>query len=132
LCGTFLRQRLGALQALGRPARLMLTEALLEMGDLRGAYDGMMGLYQQRLSLTEALNLLRLQTEYMARIGAWDAMLEQLPVKMQLVELMSSPHAARTQAWLAEAAKNTGHAELAQWLARRAELLGAAQPSATD
>src|SRR5207244_8517400 len=74
LCRELLKQRLGSLKHLERQSRLVLAEALLEMGDLAGAYQSIMQLYQQRLSLSEALNLLAVQLEYEARINAWGQM----------------------------------------------------------
>ncbi len=66
LCRALLQQRMGSARNLERPTRLMLAEALLEMGDLNGAYQQLVSLYQQRLSLHEAINLMALQLDYEA------------------------------------------------------------------
>jgi hypothetical protein len=50
-------------------------------------------------------------------------MLQGLPLKVQLSELMPTLNAARSQSYLALAAKKTNRVELARWLRRRAELL---------
>jgi hypothetical protein len=123
LCRALLRHRLGPASGLGKSTHLILADSLLEMGDVRGAYDSLAGLYQQRLTLGEALNLLGVQVDYMCRIAAWDAMLDQLPTRAQLAELMSTTRSAQTQALLALAAKKTGRGEWEQYLRRRAELL---------
>jgi hypothetical protein len=123
LSQAILRQRLGSLQGLSRSSRLMLADSLMELGDMRGAYDALVGLYNQRLTLAEAMNLLAVQLDYEARVGAWPSMMQNLPAKVQLAELMPSPVAARTQALLALAAKRTGRDDWSNWLRRRAELL---------
>jgi len=84
-------------------------------------------LYQQRLNLTEALALQQLQLEYLARLEAWEPMLDQVKAKVQLAELMPTAQAARTQGFLALAATKTGRDDLCQWLRQRAELLGGAE-----
>jgi hypothetical protein len=123
LSQALLSQRLGTLQALSRSSRLMLADSLMELGDLRGAHQALLGLYSQRLTLAEAMNLLVVQLDYESRIGAWDAMVHNLPAKVQLTELMPSPSAARAQAMLALAAMKTGRTDWSNWLRRRAELL---------
>ncbi|HUB25894.1 MAG TPA: hypothetical protein VL992_10735 [Tepidisphaeraceae bacterium] len=127
LSRALLGQRLGALRGLSKPSMLLLADDLLHMGDLAGAHESISRLYQHRLSLAEALALQELQLEYLARIGAWDQMLGQTKSRVQLAELMPPTHAARTQALLALAARKTGRENLAQWLARRANLVGDAR-----
>lgn len=106
-----------------KSSRLMLADSLLEMGDIGGAYDALIGLYQHRLTLGEALNLLRVQTEYLARIGAWRELFDGVRTKVQLAELMPPANGVRVQAMLALAAKRLGRADWANYLARRVELL---------
>jgi hypothetical protein len=84
------------------------------------------------LNLNESLTLQLLQLDYGSRIGAWDAMLQGLSLKVQLSELMPTLNAARSQALLALAALKSNQAELAQWLRRRAELLVDPQQIAAD
>lgn len=127
LCRELLGQRLGALQGLSKPSRLLLADSMLELGDLRGAYEALAGLYSQRLSLSETLKLLTVQVDYEARVGAWGAMVNGVMSRVQLAELMSAGTAARTQALLALGARHGGRADLSDWLRRRAELL--ADPS---
>jgi hypothetical protein len=123
LSQALLRQRLGSLQGVSRSSRLMLADSLMELGDLRGAYDALAGLYNERLTLAEAMNLMVVQLDYESRIGAWSAMMQNLPAKVQLAELMPTPAAARTQAMLALAATKLARHDWANWLRRRAELL---------
>jgi hypothetical protein len=123
LCREVLSVRKGTPDHLSKSSRLLLADSLLEMDDTRGAYEALSGLYQHRLSLGEALNLLRVQTEYLTRIGAWEQALQGIRTKVQLAELMPAPQAARTQALLALAAKRAGRADWANWLKRRVELL---------
>src|SRR4051812_5077858 len=124
LCRAVLAQRLGTLNGLGRQSRLMLADALLGMDDLPGAYDAIIRLYDQRLSLAEALSLLKIELDYESRVGAWPQMLQNVRTKVELTELMPAATSARCQALLALAAMKSGRTDLAEWLRRRAELLG--------
>lgn len=123
LCKALLRQRLGTAKNLSRSTRLMLADSMLELGDLPGAFHALQGLYREKLALNEALNLLAIQTDYLARIGAWGQIFDGLSAKLQMVELMPAPAAARTQAFIALAARHTGRADIEQFLKRRVELL---------
>jgi hypothetical protein len=117
------QQRPSDASGLGRSSRLILAESLLELGDLAGAYDCLMRLYDQRLLLREALNLLTVQLDYSARVGAWHAVLDNVMKKVDLAELLPTPQASRAQAMLALAAKKVGVADWHEWLRRRVELL---------
>ena len=132
LCRALLGQKLGTLQGLGKPARLMLADALLEMGDVRGAGEAIADLFRQRLSLAEVLKLLAVQLDYQARVGAWGEMASGITAKVQLADLMPAQSAARSQALLALAAKHAGRDDWSQWLRRRAELLADVQRLAGD
>jgi hypothetical protein len=123
LSRALLHQRLGSLQSISRSSRLMLADSLLELGDLTGAHEALAGLYRERLSLGEAMNLLVVQLDYESRIGAWEAMMRNILSKVQLAELMPSASAAKAQALIALAALKLGRHDWAQWLARRAALL---------
>jgi len=123
LCNALLRQRLGSLTGLARQSRLILADALLELGDLNGSYQAINDLYQHRLTLAEALGLLHVQLDYQWRVNAWEQMLAGLGNKVEMAELMNTANGARSQALLALAAQRTGRAELAAWLRRRVELL---------
>jgi hypothetical protein len=123
LCRALLKQRLGGLKGLSRQSRLILADSLLELGDLRGSYESISALYQERLTLAEAMRLLAVQLDYLWRVHAWESMLEGVQVKVQLAELMNTPAAARTQALLALAARKLGRTEWEIWLRRRVELL---------
>lgn len=123
LCRALLRQRLGAFTGLARQSRLILADSLLEIGDLRGAHDAIHALYQQRLTLAEALSLQAVQLDYLSRINGWDAMLAGVGTKVQLAELTNTKSAARMQALLALAALKVGRMDWADYLRRRAELL---------
>lgn len=123
LSRALLHQRLGSLQPLARSSRLMLADSLLELGDLSGAYEALAGLYNQRLTLAEAMSLLVVQLDYESRIEAWTEMMRNVMSKVQLAELMPSEGAAKAQAMLALAAKKIGRMDWFNWLRRRAELL---------
>ena len=118
-----LGQPLGALPGLDRSTRLVVADALLELGDVRGAADAIAPLRAAPLPTADALALLHSELDVMSRMGAWDAMLAGLPGKVQLAELMPAHAAARVQACLALAASKRGMADWAEWLRRRVELL---------
>jgi hypothetical protein len=128
LCRELLGHRRKVLRGLSNPARLILTDALLEMGDVRGAYDALAILHRERLSLAEILHLTVLQLDYSARIGAWKSMVENMPGKLQFVELMPTDAAAHAQALLGLAAKKLGREDWAKWLGDRARLLADVEP----
>ena len=123
LARAVLGQRLSALPGLDRSTRLILADALLELGEVRGAADAISPLRAVQLPLPESLALLQSELDVMSRMGAWDAMLAGLPGKVQLAELMPPHAAARVQACLALAASKRGMADWADWLRRRVELL---------
>lgn len=123
LCRALLGQRLGRMNALSKSSRLILADALLEMGDVRGAYDAFIRLHDERLSLGEAVQLLVTEMDYGSRVGAWNHMLASLMTKVQLAELMPTQSAATVQALLALAAKKADRQDVSDWLRRRAELL---------
>lgn len=127
LCLALLGTRLGHMRGLGRQSRLILADCLLEMGDLRGAYQAIAALSTQRLSLQEMLNLLSVQLDYAWRVNGFESMLDGAAARVQLAELMPAPVAARTQALMALAAGRLGRNEWRNWLRGRAELL--ADPS---
>jgi hypothetical protein len=123
LCQELLGHRLGSASGLARPVRLLLADAMLELDDLSGVHEALTGMYGQRLTLAETLQLLSAQLDYEARIGAWPRMMHEVMTKVQLAELMPSSAAASTQALLALAARHTGRQDFCDWLAARAELL---------
>lgn len=123
LSQALLKQRLGAMPAIARTTRLMLADSLLELGDLPGAYLALMSLYSQKVTLTEAMNLLVVQLDYETRVGAWASMFQNIQYKVQLAELMPAASAARAQAMLAIAAERVGRTDWADWLRKRVELL---------
>ena len=123
LCREVLSARQGTPEHVSKSGRLMLADSLLEMGDLRGTYDALAGLYNHKLTLGEALNLLRVQSDYLARIGAWGQLIQGVETKVQLAEIMPAGQGVKVQAMLALAARRTGRTDWEEWLRRRVELL---------
>lgn len=132
LCQAVLSQKLGNLHGLARTTLLLLADSMLQLGDLKGAFDAMNRIYRYRLSLGEALTLQMLQLDYGSRIGAWESMLQGVGGKVQMAELMPTLNAARSQAFLSLAAHKSGRLELASWLRKRAQLLGEPRDIASD
>lgn len=102
---------------------LILAESLLEIGDAVGTYLALNELHYSRLSLTESLQRLAVQTRYEVLMGRPDAALYRYDRKAQLAELLPAPQAGALHAMLAAAARDMGDAPLAEWLGRRAALL---------
>jgi hypothetical protein len=123
LARAVLAQRLGSLPGLDRATRLILADALLELGDAPAAGEALAPLRVSQLPLSERLALLQMELDVLSRTGAWDAMLAGLPGKVQLAELMPPGPAARVQALLALAASKKGLPDWSDWLRRRVELL---------
>ena len=123
LCRTVLAQRLTAMPGLDRSARLVCADAMLELGDARGAAEAIAPLRGQPMSLADMLALLQIELDVQSRQGAWDAMLAGLPGKVQLAEMMPPASAGRVQALLALAAAKKDQADWSDWLRRRVELL---------
>lgn len=132
LCRALVSRRLGQSRVFSRQAMLLLGESLLEMDDLPGAYQAIVALYGQQLSLGEVLHLLLAQLDYESRLGAWDRMMQAAPSKVQLAELMPAQQAARAQALLALAAKKTDQSDWFNWLRQRAQLLADPQTLCAD
>lgn len=123
ICRSVLACPLGPAEAARAHLLLLLTESSLAIGDLPGAYHALLGLHQTRLSLTEALQRLALQTRYESLIGADDAALWALEHKLALCELMPAPQCGSLHALLARSADRLGGGDRAKWLWARAQLL---------
>lgn len=126
-----LGQRRGAIAGVSRQSQLVLADSLLELGDLSGASAAINGLFNQRLSLAEAINLLRIDLDYLYQVGAWSQMIREVDKKVEMAELMPSASAARTLALLAVAAKRTGEVKWEAFLRRRVELIADVQELTT-
>lgn len=128
ICLCLLSQPLKGPAASARPhLLLMLAEAQLEQGNLQGAYHALAHLQQCRVSLTEALQRLALQTRYELAVGAYDAALKKSRAKIELAELMPAPVCAAMHAMLARAAQHVGQQRLADWLNERTRLIAPAK-----
>ena len=123
ICQAVLTHRLGSARAVRGHLLLMLAEARLETGDMHGAYAALLELHRGRLSLAESLQRLALQTRYEVACGYHMSALENLPRKVQLIELMPGPQCGLMHDLLAIAATHARQDTLAAWLRSRAELL---------
>lgn len=123
ICRALLAEQGDASGGLDRASRLILAESLLELGDLRGVHDNLSRLYQQRLTLREALVLLGVQLDYLWRVSAWEPMLVSAGKRIEMSELLPATQSARMQGLMALAADKTGKTELRDWLKARVELL---------
>jgi len=123
ICRGVLSYPLGPAEPARAHLLLLLTESSLAIGDVYGAYHALTGLAHAKLSLTEALQRLALQTRYESMIGADDAALWALEHKLALAELMPAVQCGSLHALWARSADRAGRDDLAGWLWSRAELL---------
>ncbi|MCC6239561.1 MAG: tetratricopeptide repeat protein [Phycisphaerales bacterium] len=123
LCRELLDRRRSLAGELSRQSWIILANSLLELGDLKGAYEALRHLHRGRLSLSDALNLLQIETDYEAQIQAWEHLSRDLSTKAQLAELLPADSSARVQALLALGAFKTNKQPWGQFLRQRAELL---------
>lgn len=106
--------------------RLLLAEALTNMGELRSATAAVMPLYRHRLDLGESLRLLLLQLRIEGRTGQFRAMCDNLQQKVQTAELLPMPQVLHAHALLWLAAQRCGLVQWEAFLRRRTQLLGGA------
>jgi hypothetical protein len=106
-----------------RNLNLMLADCALELNNLAIAQSALASV-GGAMPLRDTLKLMELQVEYCARIGAWPQVIDQLPTKVELAELLATEPAQRVQALMALAALKQGRPDWAAWLRRRVELLG--------
>ncbi len=118
-----LTHRLGKIELLRSHLLLMLLESQLVGGQMMGAYMTMMELHRRRLSLTETMHLLPLQTRYELMCGHDQAVLAQCDRKIAVAELMPAPQAGLVHQWIGIAAQRQGREKLADFCQRRAALL---------
>ncbi|QNN25189.1 hypothetical protein HED60_23875 [Planctomycetales bacterium ZRK34] len=114
----------GLAQSLRTTLWIMYAEDRLQLRDLTGVHWAISQLYTCQLSLVETLQLQLLQVRYESACGYDDRLLWNLPRRVELIELMPHGAAALCHHLLADAAARMGHNPLADWLRRRAELLG--------
>ncbi|MCC7408953.1 MAG: hypothetical protein IT442_12850 [Phycisphaeraceae bacterium] len=125
VCQAILSQPMGKVEHLRGELLLIMAESRLRCGDAWGAYSALMELSRQRLGLMQHLQRLALQTRYEVMTGRFDAALHRLEERVTLAELMPAEQGAAMHAMLATAAGRVGWKSVAEWLGRRAELLGA-------
>lgn len=106
---------------------LMRADASLQRDDLSEAHAALSGIAPGAMSLAQTFELLLLKLDYLARLGKWDAMLDQVRHKADIAELMPASRSALAQALLALAAQNAGRPAWADYLRRRVELLADTQ-----
>jgi hypothetical protein len=103
---------------------LMLTECALRLGDLNGAYRGLMSLHPMNLSLLESLQRLLLRTLYESNTRRYDHVVYDWREKVISADLMPQAQCRLMHDLLAAGAKQSGMPDLAHWLTQRAQLLG--------
>ena len=115
--------RLGRDGSLKRASLLVLATSATRVGQMHDAYDALQRLRRMALTLDEQVSLLHAESVYLGRLGEWQTLAWRIEVKVKMSELMPAEDAARTQAFLALAAKRTGQSQWTDYLSRRCELL---------
>ncbi|HVT88870.1 MAG TPA: hypothetical protein VHD56_08470 [Tepidisphaeraceae bacterium] len=123
LCRALLNLRPISQAGIDRSSRLILAESLLELNDLPGVHENLAALYNQRLSLRQALGLMGVQVDYLSRVGEWNQIFAGVATKTELAELLPSSQSARVQALMGLAAQKINRMDWRDWLRRRVELL---------
>lgn len=116
-------QRLRLPPAARTKVRLLLADLSLLRGDLLTAWHMLVQLHTDRLELIELLQRIELQTRYEFACGYHRAMLEQLPTKIHLAEIMPPITGAAMHLMLAHAASGCHCHATADWLKERGQLL---------
>jgi hypothetical protein len=111
-------------QSIETQSRLMLAEALVELGQLDAAAAELTALMSMPLDLRETLTMTAIRLDYHARRDEPQAMLAHLPQTLAMVELLPPPLLARAHALLAWAAWRVGDEPRRAFLAQRTRLLG--------
>lgn len=118
-----LRVRAASAGAVRPSLLLMVVESSLEIGDLPGAYAGLMELDRQKLSSPDVLMNVWLRTRYELAAGHDESAMAELERRVAQAEMMPPPQCGAMHAMLAAAASRTGRDAQARWLYQRAELL---------
>ncbi len=117
-----LLQQLPQTSAHRRTLQIMLADCALETNDLPTVHYALSQV-PQNLPVRESLKLMELQINYYIRSGAYTMALDQLPMKVELAELLPAEPAAHLQAMLAYAAMKLNQPIWCDWLKRRVMLL---------
>lgn len=103
--------------------RLLLVDSLLSLGQTHLAHSAMLPLYREKLDLAQSLRLLVQQLRVETRGDSSAAMMQNLPSKLFMAELMPVADSVLVHAMLYRAASNTDHAGWTEFLGRRLRLL---------
>ena len=122
ICRLLQAQRLGPVRALAIDSELLLTDALLMLGEMNSSHTHLSRLARYRLNLNQQLTLLPIRLGYELRCGAPDAVLARLETKMHLISLMPPYEAAQSSALLAMAARREGKPLLCKYLWTKARM----------
>lgn len=102
---------------------LLLAECCLRVNDWPGTYQALLQLHQGRLGLSETLQRLVIQTRYELITGHPRHAIQHLAQKVQWAEMMPVAPCGAMHVMLAQAARDVGMFQAADWLGARARLL---------
>ncbi len=122
LCREVLRFPVKRSRSLWMNSRLMLTEGLLDLGQIPAAYEALRPVYDAPLSLVERMKLMVVQLRYELLSDHPESAAANLAEKVKLGELFPSPQAALVHALLAEACRRLGLGPHYRFLRERAAL----------
>ncbi len=130
ICRELLRQRLAGVRGLLVSTRLLLADALLMLDRVGEAYEAMLPVYGDSLSLSERMRLLPIQLRYELSAGHAAHAVQNLPERVQIAELLDPQGAALAHALLAEACRRQQMLPHSAFLAARARLYADLTPIA--
>lgn len=107
----------------GVAARLLLLEAVTELGDLTRAHKAILDLAGTSLPSADAARLMLCRTRYESAISAFDHVLYALPEKLKLAETLGAVRYGRWCLEVARAARATGRTALMNHMIERAKAL---------
>jgi hypothetical protein len=123
LCRELIDRQRPAERVLDVPSRLMLSEALIELGQLAPAAREIGMLASRRLVLRDTLMLTHLRLELHVASGRFGEAMNRPEATLGLIELLPTAASARCHALLALAARRLGEPDWHAFLKRRAMLL---------
>ncbi|MHC4067401.1 MAG: hypothetical protein ACYSUI_23255 [Planctomycetota bacterium] len=128
ICRELLAYRLGAMRNLAAPTRLILADSLLLLDDVQAADPVIEALESVELSLADQLTFLPVELRFQLAVGRHAQVVNSLPEKVGLADLLDSTSACLVHTLLAEGCRRMHLASQQAYLLRRAALLADVEP----
>jgi len=123
ICRVLLAQPARTFRSIAAATRLILADCLLGLDDLQAAATVIDAVDQDQLSLADRLTLLPVELRYQLAVEHDAEVVQALPEKVRLAELLDGPEACLAHALLAEGCRRMNLTRQKDFLMRRASLL---------